>query len=93
MTTSERDSYRGSVRAFSVTALFNCTYTLMTGNVVVTRKTLTLPHREVKIGHLARETAKEEEEEEKNEKEGKIGAQCLLVGAFFCRPEIRNFTL
>lgn len=50
-----------------------------------------MPHGGVKIGHLARETAREGEE--KNQKEGKIGAQCLLEGTFFCRPKIRNFSL
>lgn len=42
-----------------------------------------MPHGGVKIGHLARETAKEGEE--KHDKEGKIGALCLLVGTFFCK--------
>lgn len=36
-----------------------------------------MPHRGVKIGHLARETAKEGEEE--SEKKGEIGAQRLRV--------------
>ena len=51
-----------------------------------------MPHGGVKIGHLARESASEGVE--KNQKQGKlVHTVCLLVGTFFCRAEIRNFTL
>lgn len=49
-----------------------------------------MPHRGVKIDHLARESVSEGEE--KNQKEGKIDVECLR-DFFFCKPEIRNFTL
>lgn len=44
-----------------------------------------MPHGGVKIGHLARETAKEGEEE-KNQKEGKIGACVFLQGLSSAGP-------